>query len=266
MLTRLRIRNFKTLRDVDIPLGQNVVLIGPNNAGKTSALQALALWDTGLREWLSRRKGTSQAKQRVGVTVNRKALTQTPVSDARRLWHDLKVNLSSRASGSQETKNIFLDVIVDGETNGQGWSCGFEFYYANPESIYCRPLRSDDDDLKRMDVPELAEGTKIASLPPMSGLASEEPELQAGRIAVLLGEGQTAQVLRNLCFQVHQKDAQAWREITRQMQRVFGLQLHEPSRDSARGTIELAYSESGIELDLPSAGRGMGNYALDKQA
>ena len=31
MLTRLRVRNFKRLKEVDIELGQAVVLIGPNN-------------------------------------------------------------------------------------------------------------------------------------------------------------------------------------------------------------------------------------------
>jgi len=257
MLTRLRIRNFKTLADVDIPLGQNVVLIGPNNSGKTSALQALSLWQTGLREWSSRRTGTSQAKQRTGVTVNRKALTHTPVSDARRLWRDLKVNYSQRTNGSQDTKYIFLDVIVDGETSGQAWTCGFEFYYANSESIYCRPLRLTEDGPDRMDVPQLAVQTNVALLPTMSGLAAEEPELQAGRIAVLLGEGQTAQVLRNLCFQVYQADESAWREITLQMRHIFGLELRTPIRDIAHGTIELTYEQNGIELDMPSAGRGM---------
>lgn len=257
MLTRLRVRNFKTLREVDIPLGQNVVLIGPNNSGKTSALQALALWQTGLREWSSRRKEASQAKQRSGVTVNRKTLTHTPVSDARRLWHELRVNVSQRTNGSKETTPVFLDVVVNGETAGQAWECGFEFYYANPESIYCRPFRLTEDGSARMNVPPIAADTKIASLPPMSGLASEEPELQPGRIAVLLGEGQTAQVLRNLCFQVRQSDEASWKEITAQMLRIFGLVLHEPVRDPARGAIELTYEQHGIELDLSSAGRGM---------
>ena len=49
MLTRLKLRNFKQFDDADIELGKSVVFIGPNNSGKTSALQALALWDVGLR-------------------------------------------------------------------------------------------------------------------------------------------------------------------------------------------------------------------------
>ena len=40
-LTSLTIRNFKKFDDVTIPLGDPVVFIGPNNSGKTTALQAL---------------------------------------------------------------------------------------------------------------------------------------------------------------------------------------------------------------------------------
>jgi hypothetical protein len=57
MLTRLRIRNLKRFVEADLELGQSVVLIGPNNSGKTTALQALALWDIGLRRWNEKRKG-----------------------------------------------------------------------------------------------------------------------------------------------------------------------------------------------------------------
>lgn len=257
MLTRLQIRNFKTLHEVDIPLGQSVVLIGPNNSGKTSALQALAIWHTGLLEWHSRRSQGSKAKTRTGVTVNRRALTHTPVSEARLLWHDLKVNAQSRENGVQVTQSILLDIIVDGETSGQSWTCGLEFYYTNPESIYCRPLRDQGNGSGRMPIPALAIDTKIALLPPMSGLASEEPEVQPGRIAVLLGEGQTAQVLRNLCLQVYQKSPDSWRAIASEIKRIFGVDLAAPKRDPARGAIEITYRQRGVELDLPSSGRGM---------
>ena len=44
MLTRLIIRNFKRFDTVEVQLGNPVMFIGPNNSGKTSAMQAIALW------------------------------------------------------------------------------------------------------------------------------------------------------------------------------------------------------------------------------
>ena len=55
MLTKLRARNFKCFEEVEIALGNPVVLIGPNNSGKTTVLQALALWSIGLQRWQEKR-------------------------------------------------------------------------------------------------------------------------------------------------------------------------------------------------------------------
>ena len=62
MLTKLTIRNFKRFGAVEIELGNPVVFIGPNNSGKTSALQALALWEIGLKKWNEKRKGNRRRK------------------------------------------------------------------------------------------------------------------------------------------------------------------------------------------------------------
>lgn len=70
MLTRLRIRNFKLFEEIDLDLGQQVVFVGPNNAGKTSALQALALWDLGRARWLPR------PAARIRLTAERAAALQ----------------------------------------------------------------------------------------------------------------------------------------------------------------------------------------------
>jgi len=69
MLTRIRIKNFKRLVDVDIELGQAVVLIGPYNSGKTTALQALALWDIGVKRWNEKREGKASPEQRPGRSI-----------------------------------------------------------------------------------------------------------------------------------------------------------------------------------------------------
>lgn len=105
MLTRILIKNFKGLKDVDIELGEAVVFIGPNNSGKTSALQALALWSIGVQQWIGKKSVTSPEK-RPGVTLNRKDLIQIPIPNANLIWHNLHVR--------GMTKPVFIDIIVDG--------------------------------------------------------------------------------------------------------------------------------------------------------
>ncbi len=59
MLTRLVVRNFKLFDEVEIELAERVVFVGPNNSGKTSALQALALWNVGVLRWIEKGNLTS---------------------------------------------------------------------------------------------------------------------------------------------------------------------------------------------------------------
>jgi len=261
MLIRLRIRNFKRFGEADVELGQSVVFIGPNNSGKTTALQALALWDVGLRKWNERREGKTSPEKRPGVTISRRDLIAIPVPDANLLWRNLHVRDVRRTNGRQETQNIRVEVIVDGVTAGQAWSCGFEFDYANEESFYCRPLRlSEDKSPQRMPVPPEAADARFAFLPPMSGLAATEPKWESGRVNVLLGEGQTAQVLRNLCYQIYEQPdpKPAWGEVCRHIEALFGAQLQPPQFIKERGEITMTYrDQSGCVLDLSSAGRGL---------
>lgn len=260
MITKIRVRNFKSFKDVEIELGKTVVLIGPNNAGKTTLLQALALWDIGLKRWNEKRKDRASPEKRPGVTINRNDLIALPVPDANLLWRNLHVRSHETTDGKKGTKNIRIDIVVDGITAGKNWTCGFEFDYANPESFFCRPLRlSESKEPKRMPVPTEPEGLDIAFLPPMSGLAGTEPKWEPGRINVLLGEGQTAQVLRNLCFKIFEDSGSPnWKKLTAQIHSLFGVQLLEPVYVKERGEIRMAYKEpSGVQLDLSSSGRGL---------
>lgn len=261
MLTRLRIRNFKRLSDVEIELGQAVVLIGPNNSGKTTTLQALALWDVGLRQWNSKRGGKSPEK-RPGVTINRRDLIAIPVPVANLLWRGLHVREGQDlGDGRSRTKNILIEIVLDGITEGNAWTCGFEFDYANEESFYCRPLRlSDSQQPQRMPVPPEASTVRVAYLPPMSGLAATEPKWEPGRINVLVGEGQTAQVLRNMAYQIYNDSPDGvWRDLVGHMKDLFGIELDSPAYIKERGELTMTYRDVGgaARLDLSSSGRGL---------
>jgi len=264
MLTKIKIKNFKKLVNIDIELGKTVVLIGPNNSGKTSALQAVALWDIGLRQWNAKREGKTSPEKRPGVAINRLELIPIPVPNLNLLWSDLHTRTRDREQ--KRTKNIRIDVIVEGVTNDKSWSCGIEFDYSGEESCICRPMRRTGFEEKPVkearftEIPDEANEVRIAYLPPMSGLAAVEPKLEPGRINVLLGEGQTAQVLRNLCYQIYEKSNATldWQELTKQLKMLFGVELLPPQYIKERGEIKMSYKEqSGKQFDLSSSGRGL---------
>ena len=258
MLTKLTVRNFKRFGRVEIELGNPVVFIGPNNSGKTTALQALAFWDIGLKRWNEKRKGKTSPEKRPGVTINRRDLIAVPIPDAKLLWRELSVRDVRKIAGKQETKHIFIDVIVEGITADKTWKCGLEFYYANEESFYCRPLRlSEKKNPERMPIPEQADNIQLAFLPPMSGLAANETRLDPGAINVRVGEGRTAEVLRNLCHRIYNSQEERWRELTDHIKNLFGSELYAPQYIRERGEIVMTYSENGIRLDLSSSGRGL---------
>lgn len=254
MLTKLTIRNFKLFDEVQIELGDRVVFVGPNNAGKTSALQALALWDIGVKRWIEKRGAGNVPEKRPGVTINRRDLITVPVPKANLLWRNLHTQESAVGNGTQK---VFIDVIVEGVSGGKLWTCGLEFYYANEESLYCRSLRLPDG--RRMEVPQEAAQQPIAYLPPMSGLAANETRLDHGAINVRLGEGRTAEVLRNLCHQVLQSEggSEKWAKLTARMESLFGIKLDLPEYIKERGEIVMAFrTRENIRLDISSSGRG----------
>ena len=257
MLTELTVRNFKPFDDVRIELANPVVFIGPNNSGKTSAMQALALWNTGLKRWNERRSGSPGPERRPGVTVNRRDLIAMPVPSANLLWRALRTRNVRQTASGPKTSNIRIDVIVSGVGTHGEWKCGLEFDYANEESIYCRPLRTDNNADSRMAVPPEAGAAEVAFLPPMSGLAATETRLDPGAVHVRVGEGRTAEVLRNLCFQVSEGDPHRWGAIVSRINQLFGAEIDPPKYVVERGEVTMTYREAGVHLDLSSSGRGM---------
>ena len=252
MITRFTIRNFKRLQHATLELGSAAVFIGPNNSGKTTALQALALWDIGWRRWAEKRD-RSAASERQGVTINRRDLFAIPVPSAKLLWADLHTQDSSRENGKTKTEKVYINLTAEGDHLGSPWRCSLDFYYANEESFYCR-LREGDDG----KVPVGARQHAVVFLPPMSGLAEREYRKEQGEISVLIGEGQTAQVLRNLCWQLHSRaDQGAWNELRERIEALFNIRLNEPVYIKERSELSLTYIElGGVELDLSSSGRG----------
>lgn len=247
MISRIQLSNFKTFEALDIEVGPVTLLIGPNNTGKTTVLQALTLWDIALRKWWDQ-KALSSAKKRTGVTINRQDLFAIPIPEARLLWY----NLHTR-SGMTSNANVFMTMRLEGITENKQWHAALEFYYANPESLYARPVKGEDDpeNLK------LALKESFSYLPPMSGLSSSEERLEEGSIKRRIGEGRTAEVLRNLLWKIYNKEETKWKDLTSAIKKHFGTEVLPPVYNPATSLISCRIRESGKpEMDLTASGRG----------
>lgn len=253
MIEKVIIRNFKKLGEIEVSLGNPVVLIGPNNSGKSSVFQALSLWEKGRDEWQSKKRFSKNLKERISVSINRKDLINTPIGNTRELWSKLAIRRGN--------ENIKIEIEVQGITaKGEKWNCPLEFAYSNREVLYCKPVLADGEELK---IEESAFDYKVAYLQPMSGISREEDKLVSGSIDRFLGEGRTSEVLRNICYQLYSPDnptdnhiEHGWSRVVEHMQKLFNASLHPPVFERTTGLITVEYEEQGIMYDISAAGRG----------
>ena len=227
LLHYLEIQNFKRFGDKQrIELDHPAVLIGPNNSGKTAAIQAIALWSQAVRTWFDI-KGEAPPKERTSTSLNRLNIISVPVQRTRYFWHNAAVRTGHRDIKLQITLGVLHENKVEPVT--------MQFRNQGNELVYCTP---DEATLARPELIRRAAAINVELLYPMSGIETEEPLLQPGRIDVLLGQGQTAQVLRNLCLIVFRESPEDWKQITGLVERLFRVRLADPE-ETARGGTDL---------------------------
>ena len=257
MITRITIDNFKKLEKISFPLSQSVVIIGPNNSGKSTIFQALCLWEIGVTNFIQAVK-TKKLNKNGAVTLNRQALVATPISNMRFLWKDQKVGYSV----SGKSTAIKLEISLEGINENKAWKCKAEFTYYNEESFSCKIVTGLKDITSLYDNEK---GTHFGFLQPMSGISTNEDKLTQGSIGRKLGEGKTAEVLRNICYEIlypeiaHPKGyypERKWVKLCQGVKSMFGVELSKPQFIKATGLIQLEYVENKIRYDISSGGRG----------
>ena len=256
MIRHLTLKNFKRFREQSFELADSVVLAGPNNAGKSTLLQAIATWKLGLDRWVAQREG-GRAVKRSGVAITRGDFTAAPLREMNLLWEDRKV---TGPAGMSDTRRL-IEIIVEGEVDGESWTCGIEFQYANREVVYARPHGAKDLDREaiRSFPPSSAQALGIVHVPPLSGIERDEPRRDRGMQDLLVGQGRPGEILRNLLFEIaERKDTDSWQALARHVQELFRIELIEPAYSPAQPYIVCEYRESGHgrPLDLANAGSG----------
>jgi AAA ATPase domain len=210
----VEIENFKRYGEKQrIELDHPAVLIGPNNCGKTSVLQAIALWSIGLRTWKIEAEN-SKAEKRPGKALNRLNILSVPVPKTRFFWNNLRVT----------KRDLIITVAVD--VRGQPVPVTMIFQHdRSDELVYCKPAK---DSLTNEAAMAAAIALDVSLLYPMSGISADEAIILPKRIDYLMGRGSTAEVLRNICLQIHQTAPDDWHEVASLMRRLFHVELAVP--------------------------------------
>jgi predicted ATPase len=265
MITQVRVKNFKVFSEQIFNLGGHVVLAGPNNSGKTTLLQAIAMWDMALQRWKAERSDekTSKAKQRVGVPITRKDFTAIPLRQLKNLWTNESTALRrDELKGKQKPGHPrVLEIAVSGkDLDNANWELAFEFHYHNRELIYAKPPITQIGQL-----PKDASGISVVHVPPFSGIGVEETRYDRPYQDLLIGQGKPGDILRNLLLEVFQKtDKSDWNDLCRRVEEIFGYRLIPPEYEG-RPFIVCEYikgipkgkGKDGLPvLDISSAGSG----------
>lgn len=264
MIKELHVQNFKRFRSQSFQFRPSAVTLiaGGNNSGKSTLLQALAVWEF-CRTLIETEKGRSALEgtyRSDGVRVNAENFSPVALPNFTHLWTNLKPRQgyeSGRKNGAYTLKiKCKWDVVLqEGIPVERELEFGMTLAH---DSLYVKPLHSTvnaGDPIPR-----------CAYLPPFAGITAREERMSPAAQRRLIGRGLAGASLRNILFDLHQRNKKAldtalagrrklsgeerrrfyqsdpWFQLTEVLQRVFQCDLQVLSFN------ELYHTTIGVEL------------------
>jgi len=268
MITRLTLKNFKSVKEQVYDFTQFDLLVGGNNSGKSTILQALAIWQFCVDAFhLTKRSGST------GIQLVLPNFTALPLPEFNLLWKDRTDRIWPRIDGKrQKQEYILIEITIEWqEKGGETYSFGVEMRYHSAQTIYAIPAKEEGGWIKFKELDEKGVLPRIAYVPPFSGLEPVEKWMDKGNIREQVGKAQPGSVLRNLLLQVCpvpprdekgriQKDyrpSDKWNELQDTVNRWFHVTLLPPEyRQGVDTRITVEYKQGEKSYDIISGGSG----------
>lgn len=264
MITRLTLRNFKSIGEQTYDFTKFDLLVGRNNSGKSTVLQALAIWQFCVDEFhRARRSGKS------GIQIVLPNFSALPVPEFNLLWKDKTDRKYPVRNGNKTQEYILIEIDVTWiSPQHEEQSFGVRLRYNSPQSLYAIPSEGwnrfrELDEKKALPV--------IAYVPPFSGLEPTEEWRDDGPLRKQVGKAQPGSVLRNLLLRVcppPEKDEKGrlrkdynfpfdWQELKDVVKQWFSVELKEPVYERGIDTeIISEYIQGDKPYDIIAGGSG----------
>ena len=210
VLRKVEVKNFKVFDEETFELPEHLVVVGPNNCGKTSLLQAIATWSEIANHWFETNPDFVRSDDGNYPTahLNLRLFNSVPLPNFQHLWHG---------------KRVTAPIAIRVETSA--WRVGFEVVHSATELAGVRPMQDvPEEDLARCQ----ERPPTVVHVPPISRLPVEEQPLTENGVRAFVRSGQIATVLRNVLALVRQ-DAAKWGHLQEIVRQFFGYELLSPS-------------------------------------
>lgn len=259
MIHKLILKNFKKVKEETFLFNNFDLIVGSNNSGKSTALQALAIWQYCVDQFRqTKKKGNS------GIQVVLPNFTALPLPEFNLLWTDR----TDRVYIDDESKKVgkaLVYVYIEMDVywmNPEGTELNFcvQMRYQSPQSVYAIP-KEGWGSFAQID--RLESLPRIVYVPPFSGLEPHEKWMDDGNVRQNVGKAQPGSVLRNLLYRVIDregitiKENKDWAEIASRINNWFAVDLQVPAYEKGVSTEIIAeYKSNKRTFDIISGGSG----------
>lgn len=236
----LHLKRFRRFKGNSLYATQYNVLVGANNSGKTSILNALRLFFLSLSSEFSGPAGKVSFHKRY-IFIDE----ILPVADAEELWTD-------RQKGSTKSTGIILE--IEFETG------------LTVEAVFTHRFGQVHVDANIVDDPEGMTGQqvndaidhKLAFIPGLVGILPQEPYVTPARRSAMSIEARYSEMYRSSLFHLHSTDKKALKLINAILRQHLDVEITSISFNPEKDVyVDIKYSQNGTTLDLANAGSGM---------
>jgi AAA15 family ATPase/GTPase len=255
MIHKLVLKNFKRMEEEHFSFNKFDLIVGANNSGKSTVLQALGIWQYCVDQFRTIKKSGGR-----GIQIVKPDFTVLPVPEFNLLWTD-KVSL--RGNDEKQGKYVYIDISVYWlKEDGNEDFFSIQIRYQSPQSIYAIPVDGWANFNSKIEQKEFP---NIVYVPPFSGLKSSEQWVDTGVIKQQVGKSHPGSILRNLLFNVVDRndvptdDNSDWKEIKDRVADWFGVELQVPKyiKGGINTDIKVEYkSQNGKYFDVIAGGSG----------
>ena len=217
MIQEVEVKNFKRFEHLKFRMPDNLVIVGPNNSGKTTFLQTISAWSEISSHWLQKNPDLSREKDRnyPKTLLDINSFSSVPLVSFAHLWQHQNV----------KAKPLSIYLFLSMLNSEAKTKIGFEILFENDVSICIRPAQDvSENDLEAYKEKPI----NPIYIPPLSGLEVEEPSYSDEVINPRLAQAKGGTVLRNLLWRVSQNE-ENWAKLQEVICSYFGYELKRPS-------------------------------------